>query len=272
MATEVTGGPLTTIVCVKYVVDVEDIRVDPITREPDLGHVSYQVNDFDENGIEAALQVRDDHGGRALAVSVIAERPPDRVLLRALAAGIDELHLVCDPALRGCDALATATVLAALIRRLGSVGLVVCGDISVDEYRGEVGPRLAEVLEIPSITHVTRFTLADGCLRADRALESWLQTAEVALPALLTVGSETNQPRMPTVRQIMRARQRPIVEWSLADLVPTKTCSDSASRISTLATYGPPNVRKQVIVDGETPAEISRLLIHYLLEDAVLSF
>ena len=97
MSTDATQPPRTFIVCVRYTPDVEEIRVDPVTSEPNLEHATYRINDFDENGIEAALQLRDAHGGRALGVSVLAERPPHNVLLRALTVGIDELHLVCDP-------------------------------------------------------------------------------------------------------------------------------------------------------------------------------
>jgi electron transfer flavoprotein beta subunit len=270
MTTDVTTGSHTFIVCVKYTLDVEEIKVDPVTGEPNLEHATYRINDFDENGIEAALQLRDEHGGRVLAISVIVERPPENVLLRALAMGVDELHIVCDEALRGCDALATSTILAALVHKLGAFDVLVCSDTSVDEYRGEVGPRLAEALSIPSVTHVTRLALQGERVQADRALESWLETLEVAVPALVTVGSETNDARLPTLRQIRQATGKPVVDWELADLVPREIYVDTSLRISTLATYAPPSVRKRVIVDGESPDETARKLVDRLLEDAVI--
>jgi electron transfer flavoprotein beta subunit len=272
MPTESTNRPLTSIVCIKYTLDVEEIKVNPVTSEPNLEHATYRINDFDENGIEAALRLRDEHGGRAVAVSVLAERPPDNVLLRALAMGIDELHFVCDPALRDCDALATAAILAALILKLGTFDCVVCSDTSVDEHRGEVGPRLAEDLQIPSVTHVTGLTVNDNLLRADRALESWIETVEAALPVLLTVGSETNEPRMPTLRQIRQADQKPTVEWRLTDLVSPHVYGDSGSRIRTLATYAPPSVRKRIVVNGEDAEETAGTLVAHLLEEAVITF
>jgi electron transfer flavoprotein beta subunit len=269
---ESTNTPRTFIVCVKYTLDVEEIKVDPVTAAPNLEYATYRINDFDENGIEAAVQLRDEHGGRAVAVSVAAHRPPENVLLRALAVGIDELHFVCDPALHDSDAFATAMILAALIRKLGSFDLVVCSDTSVDEYRGEVGPRLAEALEIASVTSVTRLTLKDQRVRADRVLESWTETVEVELPALLTVGSETNQPRMPNLRQIRHADKKPIVEWQLGDLVSPEVWGDSASRIETLAMFAPPSVRKRILVDGESAGEIARSLLDHLREDGVIRF
>jgi electron transfer flavoprotein beta subunit len=271
MATQAETG-FTSIVCVKYTVDVEDVKVNPATGEPSLEHAAYRINDFDENGIETALQLRDAYGGRVLAVSVAAERPPDNVLLRALAMGVDEVHLVCDPALMDCDALGTAAILAALIHRLGEFDLVIGSDTSVDEYRGEVGPRLAEALALPSLTRVTRLDVNRDRLSVDRALESWVETCEVPLPAVVTVGSETNDPRMPTLRTLRQAAQKPIVDWPLSELVPAEIYNEAGSRIETLATYAPPSDRRRIHLDGETPEETARALVERLEEETVIRF
>jgi electron transfer flavoprotein beta subunit len=272
MATEPASTPLTTIVCVRYTHDVEEIKVDAATGGPNLDRAGLRINDFDENGIEAALRLRDAHGGRALAVSVVGDKPPENVLLRALAMGMDELHLVCDPALRDADAYATAAILAAWVRRQEAFELLICGDTSVDEYRGEVGPRLAEELGIPSLTHVTNLTFDGRVIRADRALESWLETVEVTPPTLVSVGSETNDPRMPTLRQIRQAVQRPVVEWQLEDLVPHDVYGSARDRIRTLETYAPPSERMRLVIDGETADETARSLLAHLEEAAVIRF
>jgi electron transfer flavoprotein beta subunit len=270
MTTQDTRGPVTVVACVRYVLDADWIGTDPATR-PSLASAACKISDFDENAIETALRLRDEQGGRAVAVSVLPARPPDHMLLRVLAMGMDELHLVCDAGLQDCDALATAEVLAALIRTLGSFDLVVCGDTSVDEHRGEVGPRLGEVLGIPALTHVTDLRLSGDGIRADRALESWLETVAATLPVLITVGSETNQPRIPSVLNILRARKKPVVEWPLADLVPTEVYL-GAARIETLEMHGSATVRKRIVLDGASPVESARALVHHLLEDAVISF
>lgn len=272
MSTPLSSNGLTSIVTVRYTLDVNEIKVDPGTGEPNLKHASYRINDFDENGIEAGLRLRDEHEGRVLAVSAFADRPPENVLLRALAMGVDELHIVCDEALRDCDALTTAKVLAALVRKLGSFDCVICSDTSVDEYRGEVGPRLAEELEITPVTHVTRLAVEGDRVSADRALDGWLETVEVPLPALLTVGSETNDPRLPTLRQIRQAEHKPLVEWPLSDLVSADAYADPASRITTVATYAPPSERKRVVIGGDDANETAETLLQHLLEEAVIRF
>jgi electron transfer flavoprotein beta subunit len=266
----VTESP-TIAVCVRYTLDVEQIKPDPASGEPLLARVAHRINTFDENGIEAALRLRDEHGGRVLGVSVVDERPPENVLFQGLAMGLDEIHLVTGAA--AGDALATAEALAAAIRRLGPVDLVICSDTSADEYRGEVGPRLAAALALPCVTYVTRLSLEDGRVRADRTLESVVEIVEAQLPALVSVGSETNDPRMPTLRHIGQARTKPIVESSLAELPGVGDAFASGSgRIATLAIKAPPNERKRVRVDGDTQPETARALLDHLLSDGAVRF
>jgi electron transfer flavoprotein beta subunit len=265
-----SSSSLTIAVCVKYSVDVEGVRIDADTRAPDFTHAARRISDFDENAIEAALRLRDEHGGRVLAVSAVADRPPGHTLLQALAMGADELHLACDETMRHCDAYATAEVLAALIRGLGAIDLVICGDASADENRGEVGPRLGEALGIPSVTHVTRLEFSGGRLLADRALETCVESVEVVPPALVTVGSETNEPRLSTLRGIMLAGKKPVTERSLADLAVPEICGDGARRTRTLTTYAPFSARRRLAITGDSPAERARRLVRHLQGDAAI--
>jgi electron transfer flavoprotein beta subunit len=270
MNAESSSRPLTIAVCVKYSMDVEGVRIAADTQAPDFTHAARRISDFDENAIEAGLRLRDEHGGRVLVVSAVADRPPGHTLLQALAMGADELHLACDAALRHCDAFATAEVLAALIRRLGDVDLVICGDASADENRGEVGPRLGEALGIPSVTHVTRLGFSGGRLLADRALETCVESLGVAPPALVTVGSETNEPRLSTLRGIMRAGGKPATERRLAGLVPPEIYDDGARRIETLTTYAPLSARRRLAITGDSPAECASRLVRHLQGDAAI--
>jgi electron transfer flavoprotein beta subunit len=255
---------------VKYSVDIESVRIAAGTPTPDFTHAARQISTFDKNAVEAALRLRDEHGGQVLAVSAVAERPAGHALLQALSTGADELHLACDAALGHCDAFATAEVLAALIRTLGPVDLVICGDTSDDENRGEVGPRLAEALGMPSVTHATSLGFSGGRLLADRALETWVESLEVTPPALVTVSSDTNEPRLPNIRGIMRAGSKPVTQRCLADLVAPEICGDGVRRIETLATYAPKNTRGRVSITGDNPPECASRLLRHLLQDAAI--
>lgn len=263
--------PLTIAVCVRYTRDVDQIKADPVTGEPLLAQASAVINDFDENGIEAALRLVDEQGGRAVGFSLVAEPPPENVLLQGLAMGLDALHLVVGERAGAADALATALALAAAIRRLGPVDLVIGSDTSVDAYRGEVGPRLAEALGLPCITYAAELTVAGERLRVDRALESVVETVETPLPALVTVGSETNDPRMPTLRHIRQARMKEVVQLPLDELPEAAAAvAASAERISTLAVRAPPSERRRITIDGETAEQTARALLDRLLEDAAV--
>jgi len=264
-------GPLTIAVCVRYTQDVDEIKADPVTGAPVLANASACINDFDQHGIEAALRLRDVHGGRAVGISLVPRRPPENVVLQGLAMGLDDLHLITGEAADSADALATAMALAEVVRRLGAVDLVIASDTSVDAYRGEVGPRLAEALDLPCVTYATALELAGDCLRVERALESVVQTVETPLPALVTVGSETNDPRMPTLRHIRQARTKPVVELSLDDLGEALAAVvGSGERIGALGVQAPPNERRRVVIDGETPEATARALLDHLLEDATV--
>jgi electron transfer flavoprotein alpha/beta subunit len=262
---------LTIAVCVRYTHDVDQIKADPVTGAPVLAQASLCINDFDENGIEAAMRLIDEHGGRVFGVSLVGERPPENLLFQGLAMGLDEHCLVVGQGAGAADALATALALAAAIRRLGPVDLVIASDTSVDAYRGEVGPRLAEALGLPCVTYATQLEVTGDQLRVDRALESAVETVETPMPALVTVGSETNDPRMTTLRHIRQARAKPIVELPLHEL-PEAAAAVAATteRIATLGVRAPPSERRRVVIDGETAAETARALLDRLLEDAAV--
>ena len=261
----------TIAVCVKYTLDVEQVTSDPSTGRPVLSRAGRRINTFDLNGIEAGLRLRDEHGGRVVGVTLVAERPPENVVFQGLSMGLDELHLAIGDAAAATDALGTATALAQAIHRLGPVDLVICSDTSVDEYRGEVGPRLAESLGLPCVTYVTGLTLGRDRLRAERTLESVIETVEVGLPAVVSVGSETNDPRMPNLRAIRAARSKPVEEWALADLPGAEAaCAASGERIATVSVQAPPSERRHVVVDGKTSEETASTLLRHLLEDGAV--
>lgn len=271
MSTSAPASWPTIAVCVKFTLDVEQLTADPVTAEPVPSRTGQRINTFDENGIEAGLRLRDEHGGRVLGVSLAATRPAENLVYQGLSMGLDEMHLITGMGAAVCDALGTAGALAEAIRRIGPVDLVICSDTSVDEYRGEVGPRLADALGMPCVTYATRLTINHERLRVERTLESVIETVETDLPAVVSVGSETNDPRMPNLRAIRLAQDRPVLESPLADLSGAEAlCTAATERITTLSTQAPSSERQHVVVDGETSEEIAHALVRHLLEDGTV--
>src|SRR2546428_9272458 len=136
---------------------------------------------------------------------------------RALAMGASRGVLVTDPALRGADALVTARVLAATIRRT-PFDLVVGGVESTDGYTGTLPMTVAELLGLPSVTFARKLTVENGTIRAERQTETGFDLVECPLPAVVTVTSGATEPRYPSLKGIMGAKQKPVQRSSAAEL------------------------------------------------------
>jgi electron transfer flavoprotein beta subunit len=203
------------VVCIKQVPDTTEVRVDPETNALVREGVKSITNPFDENAIEAALQLREQHGGK---VTVITMGPgqAESALRDAIAMGADEAILISDAAFRGSDTLATSYVLAQAVRKIGAFDLILCGKQAIDGDTAQVGPGLAERLGIPQVTFAIELSVENGKLRARRVLESGFEVVEVKPPALVTVVKQINEPRYPGMKGVLRARKAPIVRWDAA--------------------------------------------------------
>jgi len=217
------------VVCMKQVPESTEVRVDPETKALIREGVKGIINPFDENAVEAALELREAHGGK---VTVISMGPPqaEESLRQALAMGADEAILLTDAASRGSDTLATSYTLAQMVRKLGDCDLILCGKQAIDGDTGQVGPGLAERLGISQITFAIGVEVSDGKLRARRVLDDFFEVVEVKLPAVVTVVKQINEPRHPSMRNVLRAKRAEIARWSLEDLDadPTQTGFDGS--------------------------------------------
>ncbi len=170
----------------------------------------------DEYGLEVALRLAEGTGGEVTVVSMGPEVAMAAVR-RALSMGAHRGVLVTDPALRGADALVTARVLAAALRR-APFDLVVGGVESTDGSTGTVPVTVAELLGLPAATFARKVELADGGIRIERQTEAGYDVVECPLPALVTVTSAAAEPRYPTLKGIMQAKQKPVEQLTAADL------------------------------------------------------
>jgi electron transfer flavoprotein beta subunit len=170
----------------------------------------------DEFAVEAALELAEASAGE---VTVVSMGPAGAVtaIRRALSMGAHRAVLVSDDALRGADVLATARVLAAAVGR-APFDLVLAGIESTDGYTGTLPMAVAELLGVPSATFARKLETANGRLRVERQTEAGYDVVECALPALVTVTAGATEPRYPTLKGIMGAKQKPLEQLSLADL------------------------------------------------------
>jgi electron transfer flavoprotein beta subunit len=209
----------------------------------------------DEYGLELALQLTEQHGGDVTVVSMGPEEA-GQALQRALAMGAGRGMLVSDPALRGADALVTARVLAAAMARY-PFDLVVAGVESTDGYTGTVPVTVAEILGIASVTAVRRLEPSDAGVRIERMTERGYDVYECPLPAVVTVTAGSVEPRYPSLKGIMQAKQKPVDRPSLQDL----GLSDlAATQTVTAVTDAPATSGGEVVQGDEAVGRIADLL------------
>lgn len=216
------------VVCVKQVPDQNLApQLDGTRLKRDVQSV---LDPGDEFGVEAALQLAEAHGGE---VTVITMGPPQAMeaVRKALSMGAAKGIIISDEALQGSDALATAKVLAAAIKR-NPFDLVIAGVESTDGYSGVVPGMLAEFLDVPQATFAKSVEIADGTIKIQRQTESGYDDVECQLPAVLTVTAGVNEPRYPSFKGIVGAKSKPVEQLTLADLSTEAAATQSVSNIT----------------------------------------
>lgn len=205
------------LVFIKQVPETDEIRLDPNTGTLNRNNVPSMMNPYDANAVEAALQLKERHGG---SVHVITMGPPQAaaVLKEALAMGCDEAHLLSDRAFGGADSLATGYTLAKAAENIGGYDLLLFGKCAVDAETAQTGPITAEFLDLPHVTLVDELSCGDGWAVCRRDLGTRSQTVKVKLPALVAVTGQINRPRYLRPERIRAVNAFPLTVYSASDL------------------------------------------------------
>ena len=221
------------VVCVKAVPDPKEackIKIDPQTKTLLRCDVPMVINPLDRHALEAALHLKRTEGA---LITILSMGPPPagNIVKECLALGADQGILLSDRAFGGADGYATAFTLAKGIEKIGAFDLVLCGMASSDGATEWVGPQLATFLNVPVVTMVREIQDGGGhnwLVKAD--WEDGYRLVAVQLPALLTVTRSLNQPQILSFSGIIKARQKTITVWTLADLaVPSETVGAKGS-------------------------------------------
>lgn len=257
------------IVLVKQVLQSADLKVDRNTKTMITQGVPRVISETDKNAVEEAVKIKEKHGGK---ITVVTMGPPEakEALREALAMGVDEAYLLTDPLFEGSDAHATANVLAAAVTKILDYDLILCGAYSEDLFAFQVGPRLAEILNLPQITYATKITLESGRATVERDLEDERQTVEGKLPCLISVVRDINEPRLPTLMAIMGASKKPMNSWSAADLnLSAEESGFNGSLVEILRSTVAVGERKRVMLQGDVK-EAAPKLVKALVQEGVL--
>jgi len=204
-------------VCVKQIPDpATPGKLDPATKTL-VRAGKLVIDDSDMYGVEMALQLVGKAGGGEVTLVSMAPNSEMSGLRTALAMGAHKAILVSDEALVGTDALGTAKVLAAAIKR-AEPDLVLAATESTDGYTGTTPVQIAELLGLPSITFAKHIEVADGAVKVDRQTEAGYDEVTCPLPVVVTVTAGVVEPRYPSFKGIMAAKGKPVEELKIADL------------------------------------------------------
>ena len=244
------------IVCIKQVPDTTDVRIDPKTGTLIREGVPSIINPDDKHAIEEALRLREKHGGK---VKVLSMGPPQAktALREAYAMGVDETILLSDRAFAGADTWATSYTLASAVKKMGNYDIIFCGLQAIDGDTAQIGPQLAESLQIPQITYVQEIELKGDTLRSYRALEDGHMVLETKLPVLLTAIKDVNETRYPSIPGIVKAhREHEIVVWNASDIMadPQKI-GLPGSPTQVKRSFAPEAKRAAEIIEGDSAEE-----------------
>jgi electron transfer flavoprotein beta subunit len=252
------------LVFVKQVPDTDDVRLDPKTGNIMREGVPSTMNPLDANAVEAALQLREKHGGTVVAISMGPPQAED-VLKKALALGCDEAYLLSDRAFGGADTLATAYTLSKAAEKIGNYDLLLFGRHAIDGDTAQTGPATAAFLGLPQITLATSIEVKDGWVFCDRVLEDCVQKVGAKLPALVTVTGDINKPRYATPLNIMKALKKPRTTWTSTDVgCDPEQIGMKGSPSSTKKVFEPPKRNTNTAYFTGKPEEMAALFVDML--------
>lgn len=261
--------PYNIVVLLKRVPDTESkitVRDNAVVTEG----LNFVLDPYGEYGLEKALQLVEQHGGKVTAV-LFGPADAKETVRKALAVGADEAVHISDPALEGGDAAATSRVLAAALKKIAAGGsggfdMLWAGKQAVDEDNSQVALRVAELLDLPHVNSVIEFTLdADGkTARCVREVDGERDIMTTTLPAIFTAQQGLGELRYPSLKGIMGAKKKPIIDWDAAVLgLDPATVGKAGARIQTTKLEPPPARPPGKIIPGDAQTaaqELARLL------------
>lgn len=257
------------IVCIKQVPETTEVKINPETNTLIREGVPAIVNPFDENAVEAALKIKEKVGGK---ITVITMGPPQaaEALKTTIAMGADEVYLISDRAFAGSDTWATSYTLAQAIKKIGDYSLILCGKQAIDGDTAQVGPGIAEWLNIPSVTFAVKIEAEGDSAKVERMLEEVNEVVKTPLPAVITVVKQINEPRMPSLKGMMRAKKIKIKTLKAAELnVDEKNLGLNGSPTQVVKIFTPPPKGGGEILQGE-PDDIVSTLVSKIKERKII--
>jgi len=248
------------VVCVKQVPDTAEVRINPETNTLIRDGVQSIINPYDMHAVEAGLQIREKVGG---TVTVVTMGPPqaETALRETISMGADQAVLLTDRAFAGSDTWATAYALSKAIEYLGA-DVILCGKQAIDGDTAQVGPEIAEFLDIPHVAYVRKIDdVQNGRIVVQRLMDDGYDVIESSLPILLTVVRELNVPRMPSLKGKMAAKKAEIKKLSASDIKAEESklgLKGSPTQVRNI--FAPDAKKDRRMVEGTTTEKVEAIV------------
>lgn len=259
------------IVCIKQVPDTTEIKIDPIKGTLMRDGVPSILNPDDANALEAALAIKDEYPDTEVDVLSMGPEQASYALRECLAMGADNAYLLSSRAFGGADTCSTSTTLAYGVKKIGDYDFIFAGRQAIDGDTAQVGPQLAQRLELPIATYVQNIReIRENTVIVERQLEDGYEILEVKRPCVLTAVKEMNEPRYMSVIGIERAYQKEITVWNEDDIqLSVDNCGLNASPTKVFRSFTPPPKGKGEMLSG-TVNEMAHSLVSKLMEKHIL--
>jgi electron transfer flavoprotein beta subunit len=259
------------IVCVKEVPDTTEVRINPETNTLIRDGVPSIINPFDLYALEEALKIKDKNGA-TVSVLTMGPRSVEKNLRDLIAMGADEAFVLSDRAFAGSDTWATSLTLSEGIKYLGGADIILTGKQAIDGDTAQVGPGIAEFLRLPQAIFVKRISeVADTSLSVERITENGYESLLLPLPAVISVVKGDGDPRLPSLRGMMKAKKAEIhfIDHTTLSLDPGMIgLSGSPTRVVKI--FSPPHKSGCEKWEGE-PSDLSAKLASELKRLGVLA-
>ncbi|ETA81050.1 electron transfer flavoprotein subunit beta/FixA family protein [Youngiibacter fragilis] len=261
------------IVCIKQVPDTSEVEIDPVTNTLVRVGIPVIMNPDDKAGIELALTIRDAVEG--CTVSVITMGPPhaDMVLLEALAMGCDEAYHLSGREFGGSDTLATSSALAAALKKIG-YDVIVTGRQAIDGDTAQVGPQIAEHLEIPQVSYVEKIEYEyENTFLVNRRYEDRIHKLRINTPCLFTAIAQASEPRFMTVSGVINASKKTITKMGfsdLADVLDIATVGLKGSPTNVVRSFTKEPKGQGLLLDGLTADQAVSAIMSRLHESHII--
>ncbi len=265
-------------VCIKQVPNTNQVKIDKKTGTLIRKGIKTICNPDDKNAMEEALKLKDKYDDVKITVISMGPSQATEIIKEALAMGADRGILLSDRKFAGSDTLATSTILATALRKIQEkegLDIIFCGRQAIDGDTAQVGPQIAQHLDLPIISYVQELKYLGEKVQVKRALENGYMQIEAQIPVVLTTISDLNKPRYPHMRRIFDVFGKnpviPVETWTADDLpdLDNTQIGLNGSPTRVIKTYTPDRTFKGEILEGET-AHVAHILIESLKQKQIL--